>query len=32
MLAQAAVEQARLVTADRRLLDRKLDRVLDASA
>jgi PIN domain nuclease of toxin-antitoxin system len=30
MLAQAAVEQARLVTADRRLLDQGLDWVLDA--
>ena len=32
MLAQAAAEQARLVTADRRLLDLELDWVLDASA
>jgi PIN domain nuclease of toxin-antitoxin system len=30
MLAQAAAEQARLVTADRRLLDLGLDWVLDA--
>jgi PIN domain nuclease of toxin-antitoxin system len=30
MLAQAAVEQARLVTADRRLLDLGLEWVLDA--
>jgi PIN domain nuclease of toxin-antitoxin system len=32
MLAQAAVEQALLMTADRRLLDLELDWVLDASA
>lgn len=31
MLAQAAVEQARFVTADRRLLDLGLDWVLDAA-